>query len=133
MINEKTLKTLEFNKIMEQVSQYTSFSAGRELTHELMPSVDLDEARTWQQETAEVLEMLKEEMAYTLGGARDVREVSLNAQRGVIIDANVLLDIRYTMRRGGLLKRNMGKLKGQFPSLQKLPKKLRNFKHYKTR
>lgn len=124
MINEKTLKTLEFNKIMEQVSQYTSFSAGRELTHELMPSVDLDEARTWQQETAEVLEMLKEEMAYTLGGARDVREVSLNAQRGVIIDANVLLDIRYTMRRGGLLKRNMGKLKGQFPLIAEITEEI---------
>lgn len=115
MINEKTLRTLEFTKIMEQVAYYTSFSAGRELAHEIVPSVDLEEARIWQKETAEVLDMLKNEIVYSLGGARDVREVSLNAQRGVIIDASVLLDIRYTLRRGAILKRNMGKLKGQYP------------------
>ena len=115
MINDKTLRTLEFNKIMEQVAHFTSFSAGIELGRELVPSIDLEEARTWQQETAEVLDMLNEELAYSLGGSRDVREVALNAQRGVIIDSNVLLDIRYTLRRGGILKRNMSKLKGQYP------------------
>jgi DNA mismatch repair protein MutS2 len=120
MISEKTLVTLEFNKILEQIAQLTSFSAGAELARELQPSVDLDEARTWQRETAEVLDMLNQQNVYNLRGARDVREVSLNAQRGVLIEPNVLLDIRYTLKRGTVLKRNMAKLKGQYPLIAEI-------------
>ncbi len=115
MISEKTLVTLEFDKIMERLARHTSFSAGAEMARELLPSVDLEEARVWQRETAEVIEMLVEGHAYSLGGARDVRDVALNAQRGVIIDAGVLLDIRYTLRRGTIIKRNLNKYKGQYP------------------
>ncbi|MCA9912419.1 MAG: endonuclease MutS2, partial [Anaerolineae bacterium] len=115
MISEKTLATLEFNKIMQQLAKYTSFSAGAELAREMQPSVDLEEVRVWQRETAEVIDMLREGHAYTLSGARDVREVAINAQRGVVIEASVLLDIRYTLRRGTIIKRNMGKFKGQYP------------------
>jgi DNA mismatch repair protein MutS2 len=120
MISEKTLVTLEFNKILEQIAQLTSFSAGAELARELQPSVDLDEARTWQRETAEVVDMLNQQNVYNLRGARDVREVSLNAQRGVLIEPNVLLDIRYTLKRGTVLKRNMAKLKGQYPLIAEI-------------
>jgi DNA mismatch repair protein MutS2 len=124
MINEKTLVTLEFKKIMELVAQQTSFSAGAELARELFPSVDLDEARTWQRETAEVLDMINQEVVYNLRGARDVREVALNAQRGVIIEPNVLLDIRYTLKRGAVVKRNMAKLKGQYPLIAEIAEEI---------
>jgi len=124
MINEKTLLTLEFHKILEQIAQFASFSAGAELARELRPSVDLEEARSWQRETAEVVEMLREELTYNLRGARDVRAVALNAQRGVIIEASILLDIRYTLKRGTILKRNMNKLKGQFPLIAEITEEI---------
>jgi DNA mismatch repair protein MutS2 len=120
MINEKALHILEFNKIMEQVAAHCSFSAGAEIAREMLPSIDLDEARSWQRETAEVLLMLRDGSTYSLRGARDVREVSMNAQRGVIIEANVLLDIRYTLKRGAIIKRSMAKLKGQFPLMAEI-------------
>lgn len=120
MINDKALDTLEYRKIMARVAELTSFSAGAELAREMHPSLDLDEARAWQRETAEVVHMLGEGSAYNLGGARDVREVSINAQRGVIIEPSVLLDIRQTLKRGTVLKRNMGKLKGQYPLIAEI-------------
>jgi DNA mismatch repair protein MutS2 len=124
MINEKVLDTLEYHKVMEKVADLCSFSAGANLAREHMPSVDLEEARTWQRETAEVVAMLREEIPYNLRGARDVREVSLNAQRGVIIEASVLLDIKQTLKRGQLVKRNMGKLKGQFPLVAEITEEM---------
>lgn len=124
MINQKVLKTLEYNKIMEQVAKLTSFSGSAELAREMIPTVDLDEARTWQAETAEVVKMLEESAAYSLRGARDVREVSLNAQRGVIIEANVLLDIRYTLKRGTIIKRNLAKLKGSYPLMAEVSEEI---------
>lgn len=124
MIKEKTLSTLEFDKIMDQVAQLASFSGGAELAQTLAPSIDLEEVRTWQLETAEVVDMLQEEIAYNVRGARDVRDVALNAERGVIIEANVLLDIRYTLKRGAVLKRNMGKLKGQYPLIAEIAEEI---------
>lgn len=120
MIKEKTLRTLEYNKIMEQVARLSSFSGGKELAREMIPTIDLEEARAWQSETAEVVKMLNEGTAYGLQGARDVREVSLNAQRAVLIEAHTLLDIRYTLKRGTIIKRNLGKLKGQYPLMAEI-------------
>lgn len=120
MIKEKTLQTLEFNKIMLQVAKHASFSGGKELAREMQPTIDLEEARAWQAETAEVVKMMDEGTVYGLQGARDVREVALNAQRAVMIEPHVFLDIRYTLKRGAIIKRNLGKLKGQYPLMAEI-------------
>ena len=120
MIIDKALETLEYHKIMQAVADKASFSAGKELAHEWRPSVDLQEAQEWQRETAEVIEMIQEEVVYNLRGARDVREEAINAQRGLVIEATVLLDIRHTLRRGAIVKRDMGKLKGNYPLIAEL-------------
>ncbi len=120
MISEKSAQTLELHKIMERVAAHTSFGAGAEIAREWLPTTDLDEARIWQRETAEARELLEQNSSISMGGARDVREVVLNAQRGVIIEPNVLLDIRYTLRRGTTLKRMLGHMKGHFPLLAEI-------------
>lgn len=128
MISDKALHILEFDKIMTRVAELASFSAGAELAREMRPTVDLEEARAWQRETAEVVEMLDENLVYTLRGAHDVRDVALNAQRGVIIDPSVLLDIRYTLKRGQVTKRNMAKLKGQYPLIAEITEEIEDCK-----
>ena len=120
MITEKSITTLELHKILEQLVQFTSFSAGADLAYELTPTVDLEEALTWQRETAEAREMLENHTQISLGGARDVRDISLSAQRGVMIEASVLLDIRHTLRRGTTLKRTIGKLHHLYPLMAEL-------------
>lgn len=120
MISDKSLQTLELTKILEQVARHASFGAGAELVREALPTTDLEEARTWQRETAEALDMIKENSPLNLAGARDVRAVAMNAQRGIVIEANVLLDIRQTMRRAGILQRTLDKLKGRYPLLAEL-------------
>ena len=120
MINAKTLRTLEYPKILTQLADLTSFAAGRELAQDLMPSTDLEETRIWQRETAEALDMLEKQSPMNLAGARDVREVAINAQRGVVIEPGVLLDIRYTLRRASVLKRSLSKQKGQYPLLAEI-------------
>src|SRR5690606_14680077 len=53
----------------------------------------------------------------TLGGARDVRDVAISAQRGVMVEPQVMLDIRTTLRRGTTVKRTIGRMKGSYPLL----------------
>ncbi len=53
MINDKSIQTLELHKILEQLAKHCTFSGGGQLARELAPSTDLEEAQSWQRETAE--------------------------------------------------------------------------------
>jgi len=116
-MNEKVLSTLELTKVLRRLAEFTTFSAGEELALDLFPTSDLEEARQWQQETAEARLMFANQFNASLGGARDVRQVAISAQRGLMIEAHVLLDIRTTLRRATTLKRTLGRMKGQYPLL----------------
>jgi DNA mismatch repair protein MutS2 len=117
MISEKTTQTLELPKILERLARHTTFSAGAQLALELQPTSDLQEAQNWQKETAEARTLLINKVNVTLGGARDVRDAAINATRGVLIEAQVMLDIRYTLRRATTIKRTLGRMKGMYPLL----------------
>jgi DNA mismatch repair protein MutS2 len=124
MISEKTIVTLELHKILQDLSRYTTFGAGSEIAIELYPSTAIEEVQVWQRETAEAVSLLEENSNVNLQGARDVREPAIKAQRGVIIEPSILLDIRYTLRRGSTIKRTMGRLKGTHPLLSDLSQEI---------
>lgn len=124
MISEKTIVTLELHKILQTLSRYTTFGAGEELALELYPSTSVEEVQLWQRETAEAYALLEENSNVNLQGARDVRDPAIKAQRGVIIEPGVLLDIRYTLRRGSTLKRTLGRMKGLYPLLSDLAQEI---------
>jgi DNA mismatch repair protein MutS2 len=117
VITEKTVHTLELHKILEQVARHTTFSAGAKLVRELHPTGDLEEAVRWQRETAEARLLMENKVNVTLGGARDVREAAVLATRGILIEAQVMLDIRYTLRRATTIRRTLGRMKGTYPLL----------------
>ena len=114
-MNDKVIRVLELDKILNRLAGYTTFSAGADLARELYPSTDMEEARIWQQETAEARLMFANQFNASLGGARDVREQAILATRGIMIEASVLLDIRLTLRRATTLKRTLGRMKGAYP------------------
>lgn len=120
MIPEKTLQTLELDKILTKLATYTTFSGGEDLVRGLYPTTDLAEAQLWQKETAEARLLFENKTNITLGGVRDVRDIARAAQRGVVIDPPILQDIRNTLRRGMTLKRTLGRMKPTYPLLANL-------------
>jgi DNA mismatch repair protein MutS2 len=119
-MNEKTVHILELNKILDRLADYTTFSASAELARELFPTTDLEEALTWQRETAEARLMFANQVNASVGGAHDVREAAMSATRGVMIEPSVFLDIRTTLRRATTLKRTLGRMKGLYPLMAEL-------------
>jgi DNA mismatch repair protein MutS2 len=117
MISEKSIQTLELTKILDHLARHTTFAAGAQLARELRPTTILDEAKSWQRETAEARLLFENKVNVTLGGARDVREPAMQATRGVLIEAQTMLDIRYTLRRATTIKRTLGRMKGTYPLL----------------
>ncbi len=116
-MNEKATQVLELPKILEQLTRFTTFSAGAELSLSLAPTGDFDQAQEWQAETTEARRLLDTRSEITLGGARDVREAAMQATRGITLEAQTLLDVRSSLRRATVLRRTFSRLKSEFPRL----------------
>ncbi len=123
-MNEKSVQTLELPKILEQLARHTSFSAARELALHLQPTPYLDEAQNLQRETREARLLLNTHEHLGVGGARDVREAAQAAARGVILEPQTLLDIKHTLRQATTLRRTIGRLGNQFPTLARIVDRL---------
>src|SRR5262249_14745378 len=68
-----------------------------------------------------LLEMKSE---FSLGGARDVRAAAMQATRGIILETQVFLDIRGTLRRAATIRRTLSRLDTQFPVLAAIADRL---------
>lgn len=116
-MEEKTLHTLEYDKILEHLAGYTSFAVSAEKARALRPTNDPDLARRRQEETNEAVELLASHPDLTIGGVRDVRrQVDLAAHAGVLTPGD-LLDIKSTLIAARNLVRTFERLGAQFPNL----------------
>jgi DNA mismatch repair protein MutS2 len=116
-MDAKTLATLEYQKVLENLSAYCAFSASTEKALNLKPTNNLDEANCRLAETSEAVRMLVTRPDLTIGGARDVRQaVDLAAHAGVLPPTE-LLDIKSTLIAARNLLRIFERLGEQFPAL----------------
>lgn len=116
-MDEKSLRTLEFDKILTILAGYTSFSGGEELVRQLRPTTEQLEAELWQAQTQEAMQLLDVHTNITLGGTRDVRQAVDNAFRGFTLPAEELLNVKATLEASRTLKRQLLKLRDDFPNL----------------
>ena len=117
MVDQKSLTTLEFNKIREIVAGYANFSGGRDLALALQPTTEVEQAREWQAETREAVSLFESDSGVTIGGARDVRRAAENALRGFILPAEDFLAIQATIVAGRNLRRQLLRLEDRVPHL----------------
>ena len=72
-MNEKALKTLEYTKIIDQLTEYASTEMGKQMCRELQPSCDLGTIRQSQTETTDALTRVRMKGSLSFGGVKDVR------------------------------------------------------------
>ena len=72
-MNEKALKTLEYTKIIDQLTEYASTEMGKHMCRELQPSCDLGTIRQSQTETTDALTRVRMKGSLSFGGVKDVR------------------------------------------------------------
>ena len=66
-MNTKSLKTLEYNKIIAQLETYASSPLGRDLCRNLVPSIDVHEIRQMQKETSDALTRVRQRQHFLYG------------------------------------------------------------------
>ena len=72
-MNQKALKTLEYNKILELLEGYATSTLGKDLCRNLKPLSNLAEIETMQQETADALSRIYKKGSLSFSGVRDIR------------------------------------------------------------
>lgn len=96
-MDEKTLVTLEYPKILERLAAYAAFSASAELARALRPITDLDEIQQRQARTTEARRLLDTNTNVGVGGAHDVRPLADRAARRGVLEPTELLAIKDTL------------------------------------
>jgi DNA mismatch repair protein MutS2 len=119
-MNEKTLQTLEYSKILERLASYAAFTPSAEKARNLRPTNDLEEAHTRLAETSEAVRLLETHADISIGGARDIRELIDLADHGGVLTPPDLLDVKYTLISARNLARTFERMEDQYPALFEL-------------
>ena len=128
-MDDKTLETLEFPKILEHIAAYASFAPTAEKAAALRPLTDLKEAQRLQAETHEAFSLLVKTPDLTIGGARDVREQVDLASHGGVLTPVDLLDIKSTLIAARTLVRRFERVGKSYPRLAELAAQMRKKLH----
>jgi DNA mismatch repair protein MutS2 len=116
-MNEKTLKVLEFSKVIDRLAGYASFSASADLARALQPQVDPAAIKILQKQTGESLLLLTTSDFTGIGGAHDVRDLVERAARGGVLEPPEIQDIKATLISGRDLLRAFERKEDRFPLL----------------
>lgn len=104
-MQQRVLKTLEFDKIRSQLVEHTSSSLGREKAVALLPSIDFDEVSRLQEETDEAAKVLRLKGNVPLGGIHDIRPHVKRAQIGGMLSPLELVQVASTVHASRQMKR----------------------------
>lgn len=123
-LEQKTLETLEYPKILTRLAEHTSFAVSRRLALSLTPSTDVDEVRYRQRVTTEARKLLEVRSSVSIGGARDISEAVRRARLGGVLDPSELLSVHSTLVAGRTVRNTIAKLSNQLPLLAEMAGRL---------
>lgn len=92
-MNQKALKTLEYHKIIAQLSDYAASPLGKSLCAGLVPSSDYEEICTWQQQTTDAVNRVRLKGTVSFSGVRDIGDSLKRLEIGSALSIPELLSI----------------------------------------
>jgi DNA mismatch repair protein MutS2 len=119
-MDEKTLNTLEFPKILHKIESYTAFRLSAELALSLKPSTDLLEILQRQTLIQEAVRFLRKGHQASIGGAHDIRPTIDLAKHEGVATPQELLDVKDTLIATRSLVRAFDRLQLEYPKLSEL-------------
>lgn len=92
-MNEKSLKLLEYHKIIAQLETYAASPLGKQRCLALTPSSNLEEIRTWQAQTADAIDRVRMKGSVSFSGVRDIGDFLKRLEIGSSLSIPELLTI----------------------------------------
>src|SRR5690625_3839105 len=125
MMNDRTLRVLEFNKIVDQLKSHAETSIGSELVSQLKPATNISDVQYKQQETDEAAQIIRLNKVIPLGGIFDIRDSLKRAHIGGVLSTNECLDIANTIYGGRQVKNFIEKMEEEdLPILEGLVERI---------
>lgn len=128
-MNPRTLRVLEYSKILTLVADFCAFSGGEELALALLPSDDLLTVQEWLAQTVEAYKLLDQKTDISFGGVRDIRPELERAERRAMLLAHELLEVRNTLLRARALHHTLMRLEPTFPRLAQIASNIEPCSH----
>ena len=111
MAFEKALKTLEYYKILEILSNFAHTQGAKDMAKALKPSADIWEIKYTLSQTTDALEYLNKKGMASFGNVTDVSFAIDNARKGASLSPASLLEIANVLRTSrGLLEYSKGEI-----------------------
>ncbi len=92
-MNSKVLKTLEYDKIIQQLETYASTESGKTYCRKLTPMYDLPKIQAMQQETSDALTRILRRGTISFSGVHDLRQAMKRLEIGGVLNTVELLHI----------------------------------------
>lgn len=95
---EKHSKSLEFDKVLEKLAEFTSCADSKEMALNLKPETNLDLARAQMNQTIDAHMLLARFGGPSFGGLKNVNNALSRANAGSVLNTRELLDIAGVLR-----------------------------------
>lgn len=119
-MDAKTIKTLEFPRVIERLVEYAAFSASADLGRAIKPATTLKEALERQARTTEGRLLLSLRADISVGGSHDIRPLVNLASRGGVLTETELLSVSGTLMASRDLARNFDRFRERAPRLAEI-------------
>ncbi len=126
-LDERTLKRLEYDKVLERLAGYCETSLGRERVFALRPSTVREEISRAQAETTEGRKLLRLEPLAETGGWSDIRRQVERARQGAALDPQDLLNVGQTLAACRLIKNFLSARRERYPLMGEMSASLGSF------
>jgi len=103
-ISEKTLQTLEFDKIRQMLAAVTPTQGGKQLALSLSPALYADRVKKAQQRTTDARRLADAKGMPSFGELRDMSDICERAQKGAALTPRELLDVASVLRSSASLR-----------------------------
>ena len=113
-MNQKSLRVLEFNKIVDILKTKVSSSLGLKYIENLTPSSDYEEVKYMLEETSQAQGILLKRGAVGLNGIHDIEDKAKRAEIGASLDPGSLIKIADTLRVARNLKNTLASSEEEF-------------------
>lgn len=92
-MNNKALKTLEYNKITDRLASHASSEPGIKLCRELQPMMDMNEINSALKQTSDAVSRIFRHGSISFAGLKDIRPLTKALEVGSALGMSELLDI----------------------------------------
>ncbi|NLL04303.1 MAG: endonuclease MutS2 [Clostridiaceae bacterium] len=97
-MNEKTIRILEYNKIIDRLASLTASSLGLELAKQLMPDNDFEKIKINLKETSDGVNFISRRGSPPLGGIHDISDSIKRAEIGSMLNPGELIRVAGVLR-----------------------------------